>query len=309
MNTTEKQIAMMCDPVTGLCEVPQTTSTSFDAETTVEAGEKPVKLLYFTDPICSSCWGIEPQLRKLQLEYGDYFDIDYRMGGLLQSWETYGGRDVNGPTSVARHWEEAGAHYEMPIDGGVWIEDPLDSSYPPSIAFKAAQLQGKKKSMDFLRRIKEMVFLEKKNISKWENLEEAARESELDVDAFKRAFESDAKKMFEDDLALGRSLKVRGFPTIFFMDNDGNRFLVYGSKPYESYEDALLRLYPNAKKKEIATDYKSLFEAYPTMTSKEVAVLTDTEKDDAEAQLNALSEQKKISRKTFKNGTLALYKA
>lgn len=44
---------------------------------------KPITLLYFTDPICSSCWGTEPQLRRLKLEYGDAIDIQYHMGGLL----------------------------------------------------------------------------------------------------------------------------------------------------------------------------------------------------------------------------------
>ena len=32
----------------------------------------------------------------------------------------------------------------MPIDGDVWLEDPLNSSYPPSIAFKAAEMQDKR---------------------------------------------------------------------------------------------------------------------------------------------------------------------
>ena len=129
---------MNCDPETGICEVPGVQAE--DSTIKVQADKKPVRLLYFTDPICSSCWGIEPQLRKLKEEYGDYLDIEYRMGGLLQGWNTYGGRDVSGPTSVAQHWEEASAHYQMPIDGDVWLEDPLDSSFAPSIAFVHAHV-------------------------------------------------------------------------------------------------------------------------------------------------------------------------
>src|SRR5689334_6571905 len=56
------------------------------------AKEKPlqkIKLLYFTDPVCSACWSIEPQLKKLLMEYGRYLDVEYKMGGLLQSWDTY----------------------------------------------------------------------------------------------------------------------------------------------------------------------------------------------------------------------------
>src|SRR4051794_12773416 len=96
------------------------------------------------------------------IDNGVYFDIEYRMGDLLKSWSEYGGTDVSGSASVARHWEEASAHYHMPIDGDVWKEDVLHSSYPPSISFKAAQLQDSDKANLFLRRIKEMVFLEKK---------------------------------------------------------------------------------------------------------------------------------------------------
>jgi hypothetical protein len=67
---TENKDLMNCDMETGICEIPQASNESKNAIV-----NKPVKLLYFTDPICSSCWGIEPQLRKLK-QYGEYFDID-----------------------------------------------------------------------------------------------------------------------------------------------------------------------------------------------------------------------------------------
>lgn len=147
---------MICDIHTGSCDT--VTSTVLPK----------VKMIYFTDPICSACWGIEPQLRKLKLEYGDHFEIEYRMGGLLKSWQSYGGNDVSGPASVADHWEEAAKHYQMPIDANVWREDPLQSSYPASIAFKAAQLQDEQKAIKLLRRLREMVFVEKRILPKEE---------------------------------------------------------------------------------------------------------------------------------------------
>lgn len=298
----EKNDALFCNIETGICEVP--TTQSITEETDISSKVKPIRVLYFTDPICSSCWGIEPQLRKLKLEYGEYFDIEYRMGGLLAGWNTYGGSDVSNPNDVAVHWEEAGAHYEMPIDGDVWIEDPLSSSYPPSIAFKAAQLQGGEKALDFLRRIKEMVFLEKKNIEKWENLEAAAHQVGLNVEQFKIDFAGKGKELFDQDLALAGQLGVRGFPTIFFTDADDNRFKVYGTKPYESYEQALLKLYPEAVKQSIDIDFENVFIHYPTLTSKEFGLLTNRSKGDAEEFLKGLYEQGKIGRYVSKNGVL-----
>ncbi len=291
-----------CDIETGVCEIPATQTNTED--TNLAAARKPVKLLYFTDPICSSCWGIDPQLKKLALEYGPYVEVEYRMGGLLQSWDTYGGRDVNGPVSVAKHWEEAGAYYEMPIDGDLWLEDPLPSSYPPSIAFKAAQLQGEAKAVKFLRRIKEMAFLEKKNIAQVENLVLAAEQTGLDVTQFTADFEGKAVTLFQEDLALARQLGVRGFPTIFVTDENDNRVLVYGSRPYEQYEQALLQLYPEAEKQNYDKVYTSLFARYSTLTTKEYAMIAGLQTAEAEVYLQALHLAGKIGKYASKNGAL-----
>ncbi len=297
-----KMNPMTCDPDTGLCEIPAVEGTV--RQTDISAHADKIRLLYFTDPICSSCWGIEPQLRKLKLEYGDYFEIDYRTGGLLKSWASYGGSDVGNPADVAVHWDEASDYYQMPIDGNLWLEDPLDSSYPPSIAFKAAQMQGTDKADDFLRKIKEMVFLEKKNISRWEHLREAAIASGLDVVRFKTDFDGAANTAFEDDLALGVQLGVRGFPTIFFTDKDDNRFKVYGSKPYEVYEQALLKLIPDAVKKTVDTSLNSLFGYYPTLTTKEAAVLSGQPFEQTEAALGLLHQQNILNKYESKKGIL-----
>ncbi|WP_332732478.1 ClpXP adapter SpxH family protein [Flavihumibacter sp.] len=283
--------AMNCDMETGICEIPQASGESKQG-----AVKKPIKLLYFTDPICSSCWGIEPQLRKLKQEYGHYFDIEYRMGGLLKSWSEYGGSDVSGPSSVGQHWDEAGAHYQMPIAGDVWNEDPLHSSYPPSIAFKAAQLQDNLKAAQFLRRIKEMVFTEKKNITKLEHLLQAAKDAGLDVKQFEFDYEQKAKLLFEEDLSMAKAWGVRGFPTIYFIDEDDNRFKVYGSKPYQHYEQALLKLLPGDVQIENPSSYEAIFSQFNTVTLKEFAVFYEVDLEQAEGLLSELEMQKKVNR-------------
>lgn len=293
---------LLCDPVTGSCEMPIGETTN---ETTVIKTEnKPVKIIYYTDPICSSCWGIEPQLRKLKLEYGDYFEIDYRMGGLLPDW-SYNSGGISKPSDVAHHWDEASLHYEMPIDGNVWLEDPLDSSYPSCIAMKAVQIQSKEKAVKFMRMLREKLYLEKKNIAKWENIAEAAKIANLDVEKLKKDYEGDAVKLFRDDLNLAKNLSVRGFPTLFFADENNNQLTVYGSKPYSSYENALLALFPEAKKKKIPNENTlSLFEIYPSLAPKEYAVINNISYSEAEIILDKLYENGKLNKKSIKNGSL-----
>lgn len=296
---TENKDLMNCDMESGICEIPKVSDKSENSIV-----NKPIKLLYFTDPICSSCWGIEPQLRKLKQEYGEYFHIEYRMGGLLKSWEEYGGSDVNGPQSVARHWEEAGAYYNMPIDGDVWNEDPLHSSYPPAVAFKAAQLQGSHQAERFLRRMKEMVFTEKKNITRKEHLLTAAKDAGLDQNRFEYDYQHKAAELFEQDLLMATEWGVRGFPTIYFMDEDDNRFKVYGSKPYHVYEEALLKLIPGKAIKDSASSFESIFKGFDTVTLKEFAVFFDKSLEEAESILHEFEEQKKVKRIVRKAGII-----
>gem|GEM_PF-84613 len=295
---------LLCDIQTGLCETPDTTGPTGDVA--LVAQHKPLRILYFTDPICSSCWGIEPQLRRLKLEYGSQLDIEYHMGGLLPDW-SYNSGGISKPSDVAGHWDEVSHHYDMPIDGDVWLEDPLDSSYPPSIAFKAAQMQDGKKALLFLRRIREQVFLEKKNITKWEHLAAAATQVGLDARQLKIDFEGAAKQAFQDDLTLARSLGVRGFPTLFFSDTSGNRLTLYGVRPYAQFEQHLLTLAPEIPKTNFETTPEALFAHYPTLTAKEFSVLSGQPRAEAEKVLDVLTEQKKLKKGVTKNGSLWMW--
>lgn len=298
----ENNNPLMCDPEIGICEIPAPKTSSADSSLE-KSNNKPVKIIYYTDPICSSCWGIEPQLRKLKLEYGNNIEVEYRMGGLLPNW-SYNSGGISKPSDVAHHWDEVSVFYDMPIDGNVWLEDPLSSSYPPSIAFKAAQIQDNKKAILFLREIREMVFLQKKNITKWEHLELAGKKVGLDIVKFKNDYEGKAKELFEEDLKLGRELGVRGFPTFFFTDTAGNKEMVYGSKPYITFENALLKLFPTASKATYEKTWSSVFSKYHSLTAKEFSELTGTPRNESEKYLDDLITNGKLEKLTTKNGAI-----
>ncbi|MDO8970474.1 MAG: DsbA family protein [Saprospiraceae bacterium] len=302
MNDLKASNPLLCDVETGVCETPGLAGTADEIHLAI--GPKPVQILYFTDPICSSCWGIEPQLRRLKLEYGALLNIEYRMGGLLPSWEVYNSGSISKPSDVAHHWDEVSLHYEMPIDGDVWLEDPLPSSYPPSIAFKAAQMQDEKKAIQFLRRIREMVFMEKKNITKWAHLEAAAKQVGLDAVKMKADFEGEAKALFQKDLDLARSLNVRSFPTMIFSDADQQRLVLKGVRPYEQFEQTLLALHPSALKNAYNTTPEALFAQYPTLTNKEFEVLAGVSKETAEKTLAELLARHKLAQYQSKNGVI-----
>ena len=293
---------LICDLKNGVCENLSNNTNSVN-NSLAEANIKPVKIVYFTDPICSSCWGIEAQLRKLKLEYGNIIEFEYRMGGLLPNW-SYNNGGISKPSDVAHHWDEVSVFYDMPIDGDVWLEDPLSSSYPPSIAFKAAQMQDNDKAILFLRELREMVFLQKKNIAKWDQLKLAGIKVGLDITNFTSDYEGKAKDLFEEDLKLGKELGVRGFPTMIFTTKIEQKEIVYGTQPYSTYENALLKLFPNAAKTIYAKTWSNLFSKYHSLTAKEFSVLTGLDRSDSEKYLNELTDNGKLERNTIKNGAI-----
>ncbi|MDD3722921.1 MAG: ClpXP adapter SpxH family protein [Lutibacter sp.] len=301
-NETKKTNPLLCDIETGMCENTNLEATDSTAKIIKSTG-KQIRLVYFTDPICSSCWGIEPQLRKLKLEYGQHIDIEYRMGGLLPNWD-YNSGGISKPSDVAEHWDEVSIHYDMPIDGDLWLEDPLNSSYPPSIAFKAAQLQDEDIAVLFMREMREMMFLKKKNLAKWEHMATAAKNVGLNVAQLKTDFEGKAKTLFEEDLQLAREYGVRGFPTIFFLDDAGNKEIVYGARPYAFYEMAILKLNADIPKSEYSKNWKTLFLIYPSLTAKEFSVLSGMPRIESEDVLNELVSKGNLEKHTTKNGSI-----
>lgn len=240
--------------------------------------DRTIHVLYYTDPICSTCWAIQPQLRKLQLEYDESVKIEYKMGGLLPSWDNFDRRGIKSPADVAEHWEKVCEFYQMPINQNIWLEDPLPSSYPPSIAFKAAQLQDTDLAVMFLRRIREMVFLEKKNIIKKEFLFKAAFEVGLDAARLMRDLEGKAQLLFREDLILSDALEIDELPTLIFTNKEGVKYSIKGYVEYENLEEIIHKLEPNLTKRSYDNSPEYLFKIFPTITTKEFAFMR-SEKD------------------------------
>jgi predicted DsbA family dithiol-disulfide isomerase len=294
---------LLCDPKQGVCEIPATGVTA-ENNTHESTTDKAVKIIYFTDPICSSCWGIEPQLRRMKMEYGNYIEIEYCMGGLLPSWEGFNGGGITKPADVYHHWEEVSHYYGMPMVGDVWLKDPLPSSYPPSIAFKAAQMQDKDKAILFLRRLREMVFVEAKNITRPELIAEAATWAGLDAKQLEADSKGKAISLFEQDLLKARQLGVRGFPTVFFNDDNGNRLTVYGFRGYEEFEASIKRLAPDVKAASLSTDALVYFKPFNSLTAKELSLFANTSLENSNVALIDLEKTGKTIGINTKNGTL-----
>ncbi len=263
-----------------------------------------IEILYFTDPVCSTCWQVQPQLRKLALLYGEYFEINYRMGGLLPSWNNFNRGGIKNPIDAAEHWKEIALENQMSISPDVWLHSPLASSFPPSIAIKAAQLQHKIKAFRFHRRIKELIFIESKNIADIDLLISTAVEEGLDRDRLVEDMGKMALIRFEEDLKYASELDVQVLPTFIFTNELNEEVILRGYQEFDVLEKAILDLYPLAEKDRRKRKPLELFKIYHSMTTHEFAYLMEMDKTEGENILINLSHSGFLTHKKNQSGVI-----
>ncbi len=154
-------------------------------------------VVIYTDPACPYSWAAEPALRCLQTQFAAGLSITYVMGGLA--------REFARPVETMRHWIDAAAASGMPCDPRLWLDAPPRSSYPASLAVKAAAEQGLDGA--YLRRAREGLAVERRTLDTPDALVALARTVDgLDVERFRIDLGSNAiVEAFGADLERARA--------------------------------------------------------------------------------------------------------
>jgi putative protein-disulfide isomerase len=277
---------MVCDLETGVCGV-----AGEDEMEMIDFNQpkKSIEVYYVTDPICSHCWAIEPVLRRFKEQYGHYFNFHPVMGGLLEKWHDGPIDPANGiykPADVAPHWREVGEHSRMPIDGSLMIDNPVQSSFPPSRVYKVIQkYHNDALAYEFLRRAREELFPFNQNISDSSVMIEIVNKLGLDGEAIVNEAEQPAgQQLLNEDFALARSLGARGFPTIIMINEENKGVKIVGGRPFDYYVDGLKQVL-NMEELQPKTQpsLSSLLEKEKLLFSKEIEVMYDVEPSDLNA--------------------------
>lgn len=206
-----------------------------------------VTITEITDPFCTWCWGAEPLLRRLEETYRDQVDLSFVMGGLVEDFETFRDRanDITEPRDVAHHWEQAAERHGMPVDADVWRNDPPRSSYPANIAFEAAKQQDRELAHHYLRRLREAVTTECRNIAREPVLVDLASDVGLDTDALARDIQNGAAEdRFHEDLEFVRQSRATALPS-FRVAARGEETWIKGFQPFEALRDAIVQVAPS----------------------------------------------------------------
>lgn len=269
---------MICDLETGICGV----AGEEDMEViNFNQHQKKADVYYVTDPICSHCWALEPVLRRFRYQYGHYFNFHTVMGGLLEKWgdgPVDPANGIAGPADVARHWREVGQHSRMPIDGTVMIDNPVQSSFPPSRVFKVIQKNHSDDlANDYLRRSREALFAFNRNIADTSVMVEIVNQLGLAGEAIVGEAEQQAgQQLLNEDFNLAGRLGVRGFPTVIMVNSENTGVKIVGNRPFDYYVNALKQIL-NAEELQLKPQphLSTLLETEKLLFSKEIEVMYD----------------------------------
>lgn len=247
-----------------------------------ESRTSQIEITYYTDPLCSWSWAFEAEWRRLRYEFGNQLGWRYVMGGLLADWERFSDplNDITRPIQMGPHWLQVKYLAGVPIEERIWHTDPPASSYPACIAVKAAERQGAAAGEAYLRRLREAVMLEQRNIARRDVLidlaETLAAQRLADVTFDVARFQADMDQpalldAFRDDLKDARYRDIGRFPTLILRASNGQAIIIVGYRPYDALRAALASSAPDLQPIFSAADAVAYIKHWGSATAREVA--------------------------------------
>lgn len=251
-----------------------------------EMTTKPVELYVFIDPLCPQAVTLMTNLRKLQIQYGHYFTSRFVLSTQLSS--------LNAIANRLKCCSE---------------KSIVDHSHPalPSIAIKAAELQGKRAGQRYLVKLQEYAMQNHVDINSQSTLLQIAQEVNLDIEEFVSDFGSkEAAKAFQCDLYITREMEVNDVPSIVFFNEciEEEGLSVSGTYDYQVYEHILYELVGEPLIAQPTPPLEQLLNRYEVLSTQDVAVIYNLDFNVAERELKKRMLLQKVERVCCKETSL-----
>lgn len=241
---------------------------------------KPLELYVFIDPSDAGCYGLIPVLRRLQVEYEQYFTYRIIMKTSFSPQKNLG----QGPHDVR-------------------IPHPV----LPAVAVKAAEFQGKRAGFKYLCRLLDYRFLKGHDITSPDVLLEIAGLIGIDTAEFMQDFRSvNAAKSFQCDLFISREMEVEQAPSFVFFNNnfEDEGLMVKGLHDYDIYVKVLEELLGEQMKKSVPPSLDELFRRFDSLTTCEIAAIYKVNVRTAERELKKRLLQRRVECQPAQGATL-----
>ncbi len=231
------------------------------SEIKVDAINKPIIIYAFINPLSHACWSLEPLIKKMVLEYGDYFTVRPVISFGASSNE----KKIK--TSVSFLKQNLG------------------------LAIKAAGLQGNRAGRQFLEKVQEAHFLYDDDVLNEKVIMNYASQIDLDLNEFENdLYSSVAKKAYQADIKLTKEMNIKELPSLVFFSkhNEMHNLKITGLADYESYVYLLYKLLNKKLEAKSKPPVELFLKEQGLLTIENIAFIYDWTIDQAKIKLNEL---------------------
>lgn len=209
----------------------------FSSEEYLHTKEGVAKIIYVADPMCSWCYGMQTELKKLKA----YFDIHQpnlkftiTVGGLRpgggENW------DENLKLNLIKDWNEVKARTNQPFSYKLLEKENFNYDTEPACrAVVAARQLNPKRELNFFFDIQHKFYAEAKDPTEIGFYESICLKNEIDFTDFIELFVSEeVKNLTHREFIMNREWGVTDFPTIIFQQEDDLYAIAKGFTSFEA---------------------------------------------------------------------------
>ena len=218
-----------------------------------------IEIYSFFDPFCKDCWHQNAVLRKLQIEYHQYVEIKHI---LLPSLKV-----------LTKCQAQSSS-----------LEDNI------ALAYKAAEMQGRKKASRFLRFIQNEI-MPKQDIITKELVMHCAKKAKLDVDMFLEDIKSPhVTQAIKCDQHIANEMDITVTPTLVFFNEhiEDEGLKVEDVQPYHIYTYIVNELMDIPVEKDLPPNLERYITEHEMVSELELEVIYEWPRNILLNELNKL---------------------
>lgn len=197
------------------------------------------EIIYVGDPMCSWCWGFSPVLSQIRATYDAMAPIRVIVGG-LHAFDTDPMSDDYKAT-IRSHWEHVAEATGQPFNYAFFDREGFVLDTEPACRATVTVRNIKPAAVwPFYESIHKGYYVEDTDTTALETFVMYAEREDIEGEAFKAAFESDAMRQETlEDFAWCQQTGVTGFPTLVLREDEHMAALTIGYRPFEDLQPAL----------------------------------------------------------------------
>jgi len=191
-------------------------------------------MYYFTDPMCSWCYGFSPTVKKLKENYSG-IDLEIISGGFSPGSTQV--VDQQYRNFLEYHWNNVTQMSGQPFDHAMkFVSDSFRyDTEPSSRALVTVKKLAPDHDFEYLSLMQKAFYVYGKDITKDAVLAGLAEEIGVKKDLFLESFSSEELKLkTQQGFEFSRQLGVQGFPTLLTLDEGKVKLITRGYQDFDS---------------------------------------------------------------------------